>query len=156
LRSFSVPATYRRLRGWRPAPTAVWLPFALIALTGWGLWGFIQKPLTDRIDVWSIVFFEAVTTFMLSLLAAIVARERLGVSQRGIWVALLAGSMGYAGNVAFLAALDRGTASVIVPLSSMYPVVTITLSLIILKERLRPMQRAGIVLALAAILLLSY
>jgi transporter family protein len=57
--------------------------------------------------------------------------------------------------VAFYTALESGKASVIAPLTSLFPLVTVLLAVVILKERLNYGQYAGLALALAAIYLLS-
>ena len=139
----------------RTAAAGTWLPFALLSLLGWGLWGFVQKPLTDRIDPWSITAVQSLTTMTLALTWALLMREQLSHRQRAVPFVALAGAVGYTGNIAFLLAVERGSASVIVPLTAMYPLVTIALSLAVLKESISKTQQLGVILALAAIFFLS-
>jgi transporter family protein len=134
---------------------AAWLPFSLLSLLGWGLWGFVQKPLTDRIDVWSIAFLEGTTTLALALVWAIALREQLSPRQRAVPFVMAAAACGYTGNIAFLMAVERGTASVVVPLTAMYPLVTIAVSMAVLKESISASQKLGVVLAAGAIFFLS-
>jgi transporter family protein len=76
--------------------------------------------------------------------------------RRGAAYGFLTGILGGAGNVAFFLSLDRGgTASVVVPLTCMAPLVTVLLATVVLGERLTRAQTAGIVIAVAAIVLLS-
>ena len=70
-------------------------------------------------------------------------------------MALLTGFCGSLGAVAFFLALGHGRASIVVPLSSLYPAITILLSLIFLGERPSVTQGIGMVLALVAALLLG-
>ena len=132
-----------------------WLPYSLICLAGWGLWGIVQKPLTDRIEIWSIAFLQSGTTLALALLSAGLRRQSLSPRQKGLQYAAGGGVLSYIGTLAFLFAIGRGTTAVVVPLTAMYPVVTILLSVIILRERLTTAHRAGVVMALAAIFFLS-
>ena len=134
---------------------ASWLPFSLICLAGWGVWGLVQKPLTERIDIWSIAFLQSGTTLILSLLTALFRRQSLSLRQHGIHFAAAAGLLGYVGTLAFLTAIGSGTTSVVVPLTAMYPVVTIILSVVIAREKLLTTHKWGIVLALSAIYFLS-
>ena len=135
---------------------ASWLPFSLLCLAGWGVWGLVQKPLTDHIDIWSIAFLQSGTTLVLSLLSALFRRQSLNPRRhQGIHFAAGAGLLGYVGTLAFLTAIGSGTTSVVVPLTAMYPVVTIILSVVIAKEKLLTAHKWGIVLALAAIYFLS-
>jgi transporter family protein len=61
-----------------------------------------------------------------------------------------------AGIIAFVFALSHGgKASIVVPMTAMYPVVTIGLSVAILKEQITPTTGLGIVFALIAVFLLS-
>ena len=61
-----------------------------------------------------------------------------------------------AGIVLFVFVLSHGgKASIVVPVTVMYPVVTIVLSVAILKEQITPTRGMGIIFALIAVFLLS-
>ena len=139
----------------RRGAVPAWLPFALLTLLGWGFWGLVQKPMTDRIDVWSVALLQFSTTLAWGLGMALVRRQSLDPRQTGLKYAAGAGLGSYFGSLAFLLAVDRGTASVVVPLTAMYPLVTILLGVMVLKERLTASHKAGVVLAFAAIFFLS-
>jgi transporter family protein len=68
---------------------------------------------------------------------------------------IVAGFLGSAGTILFYAALGAGKASLIVPLTALYPVVTVALSLLVLHETVTLKQVFGVALAIAAILLIS-
>ena len=71
-------------------------------------------------------------------------------------MATLTGVLGGSGNVALYKALQiGGEGSVVVPLTGMYPLVTVVLARVLLKERLNRIQTLGIGLALVAIYLFS-
>jgi transporter family protein len=57
--------------------------------------------------------------------------------------------------IPFYLALGTGKAAIIVPLTALYPVVTLMLSLLILQEKVTLLQAVGIILALVAIILMS-
>jgi transporter family protein len=59
------------------------------------------------------------------------------------------------GLLCFLNALTVGAATVVVPLTALYPLVTVILSWALLRENLTPRHLAGIALALLAGWLLS-
>ena len=76
--------------------------------------------------------------------------------RRGALLALGAGTLTCLGNVAYYSVLNRGAkAATVVPLTALYPVVTVLLAVMILKERLNAIQIAGIVLSLIAIYLFN-
>ena len=72
-----------------------------------------------------------------------------------VWLVLLAGSGDVLGNVAFLIATRAGDLAVAAVLTSLYPVGTILLARIVLKERIARSQTVGIFLAMAACGLLA-
>ena len=58
-------------------------------------------------------------------------------------------------NTAFAIATTGGLLSLVAVLGGLFPVVTVALAYFLLHERLPPMQRAGVLLALAGIPLIS-
>ena len=108
---------------------------------------------------------EALAIYLNDHLAgSVAALELIGVRRLRSWpygrVALLAvfviaglGDLG--GNFFFVMAQQADLFSVAVVLSSLYPVVTTILAVLLLRERLRPLQTAGVVLATLSVVLLS-
>lgn len=70
------------------------------------------------------------------------------------WTAT-AGPLDMSANALFLVATRYGDLSLVAPLAALYPVTTVLLALAVDHERLRPVQVLGLVLALAALLLVS-
>ena len=66
------------------------------------------------------------------------------------------GLLGCGGQLILFQCLRLGPAYIVFPIISLYPVVTVVLSVLILKETARPRTWIGIVLALIAIALLAY
>jgi drug/metabolite transporter (DMT)-like permease len=58
-------------------------------------------------------------------------------------------------DVALTTALQRGPLTIASVLGNLYPLVTIALGVTILKERLRPWHVAGILLALAGVVMIA-
>jgi drug/metabolite transporter (DMT)-like permease len=71
----------------------------------------------------------------------------------GVFVVAGLGDLG--GNFFFVTAQHADLFSVAVVLSSLYPVITTILAVLLLRERLRPVQTAGVVLATLSVVLLS-
>ena len=59
------------------------------------------------------------------------------------------------GNVLFAASSGHGLVSLTAVLASLYPIVTVILAAAVLRERVAPLQRAGIALTLAGVVLIS-
>ena len=69
--------------------------------------------------------------------------------------ALLAGPLDMTANVLFLLAARQGDLSIVAPLGALYPVTTVVLAMIVDHERVRSVQVIGLVLAVAALLLVA-
>src|SRR5262249_34163060 len=81
-------------------------------------------------------------------------RERLSGTnvKRGCALAFAAGLVGSAGMLAFYHLINAGHGpATVVPFTSLYPLVTVLLAVILLKEKLNGIQVAGIALALVSI-----
>lgn len=81
--------------------------------------------------------------------------ERQIFSRSLIWLIALAGLGDVTGNVFFLIATREGAMAIAAVLTSLYPVGTILLARIVLKERIAASQTIGIVLAIGACALLA-
>jgi len=135
-----------------------WLAFSLLTVISWGAWGAVSKVASDGVDAnTNQIFF---TLGLLPLIVYVARSPRLKGSsserRAGIGWAFLTGILGGTGNIAFFRALGvGGQASVVVPATALFPVVTVILALSFLRERLGRAQKVGLVIALAAIYLLS-
>jgi drug/metabolite transporter (DMT)-like permease len=139
------------------AKPRLWLAFAVVTTVFWGVWGaFIEVPekagfpATLGYSVWALTMIPC----------ALVALKLVHFEvDRGFRVALLgiaAGLLGSGGQLVLFEALRLGPAYLVFPVISLYPVVTVILSVWILKEKASRRAWYGIVLALFAIVMLSY
>jgi transporter family protein len=94
---------------------------------------------------------------MLPLMALILARRgpTLKADRLGIVYGVLNGVLATLGMLAFYAAMERGKASIVGPVTALFPIVTVVGSTLFLRERLNAVQCVGVCLALAAILLFA-
>lgn len=135
----------------------VWLVYAITVTVLWGVWGALIEipekagfPATLGYTVW------ALTMIPVSIIALKKVNWQLNRDKRSIMYGMLAGLLGSGGQLILFQTLRIGPAYIVFPIISLYPVVTIILSIIFLKESASKKAWAGIVLALIAILLLSY
>lgn len=105
----------------------------------------------------SLVFFEILGSVILYIVVAgfILYRYRIDSNPIGISLALFAALSGVIGTILFFFTLSKTKASVLVPLTALYPVVTVLISFLLLKEKVSIIQGIGIVLAVIASILLS-
>ena len=133
-----------------------WLIFAILAIVFWGILGVISKLAFDYMDWKQLFILSNIGFLVVSLGFYLYFRPGFSnVSQTGIIFGIVAGIVGAIATLGFYIALSQGKASIIVPLTSLYPVITILLSFLILKEKITILQGVGIALALIAMFLIS-
>jgi drug/metabolite transporter (DMT)-like permease len=128
---------------------------ALLAAVGFGFY-FPWMHAAGKVDFWwaSLVFR---TTALLLLAAVVAARQTpLKLRPRDLAIAGAVGIGDTIGNVLFAASSKGGLVSLTSVLASLYPVVTVLLAASVLHERVARMQKAGIALTLAGVVLISF
>jgi len=134
-----------------------WLIYAMITTVLWGVWGALIEipekagfPATLGYSVW------ALTMVPVALIALKLIGWKLDHDRRSILLGMGAGLLGCSGQLILFQCLRIGPAYIVFPIISLYPVVTIILSVFVLKEKASKRSWIGIILALVAILFLSY
>lgn len=134
-----------------------WLFYALITTFFWGIWGALSElpakagfPPTLGYSVW------AITMLIPATVALKIIKWKLEKDKKAIFYGMLIGITGSAGQLILFEALKQGPAYLVFPIVSLSPLVTLFLSLLLLKERASRKSWIGIILALIAIPLLSY
>jgi len=135
----------------------LWLLYAIVTTITWGIWGaFIEIPEKAGFPATLGYSIWALTMIPCALIALKFINFKLEVDKKSIFWGLLIGLTGAGGQLLLFEALREGPAYIIFPIISLYPVVTIGLSIWISKERTNKRSWIGIILALIAIFLLSY
>jgi bacterial/archaeal transporter family protein len=132
-----------------------WQFSATLALVVWGLWGYLPKQALATLDPRSVLVLEGLGGVLVAMALVVSSTGRIAVDRAGMLAAVATGVCGLGGAYFFLLALQRGKASVIVPYTSLYPLVTLALSVVLLRERPSPANLLGIAFAVAAVILLS-
>jgi transporter family protein len=133
----------------------VWLLYALLCIFWWGLWGFLSKigSVTASPTQMQILFTLGMLPVAVGMLVQM--RWKLDVNRGGVTYGLLSGVATGLGTLGYYAALREQNASVVTPLTGVFPVLTVVLAFLVLRERLNKVQMGGMLLALAAIVILS-
>lgn len=134
-----------------------WLVFSIATILLWGFWGLQSKLAVDRVSPWmNQVLFPA---GLLPPVIWLAASGRMAASAQWRWGAFygfLTGILGGAGNVAFYLAIARGgKVSIVVALTSLFPLVTVILARLVLRESISRPQAMGLVLSIVAIILIG-
>jgi drug/metabolite transporter (DMT)-like permease len=144
-----------------PAPRRLllppWLLYALTAAVCWGIWGVLAKGPSRELSGWMTQILFTFALVPSAILAGCSKQVRVGSDKsRGLFWGLVSGLIAAAGNIFFYLALEAGAdTSIAVPLTNIYPLVTIFIAWIWFNERLNLIQAAGILIAVGAIVLLS-
>jgi drug/metabolite transporter (DMT)-like permease len=128
------------------------LAFALVAGLAFAgsILCYAQTPASS--GVWPLAAARLTAVTMLTV-AAWIARRPVRAAGVGARIAVYAGVVDACANAAVVAALRLGPVAVASVLAALYPVGTVVLARLVLHERVRGWQRAGIALALVAVLL---
>lgn len=134
-----------------------WLTWTLVALFSWGIWAVLSKLLGSAL---SGEQSQALSTpAMLPILFALIwskGASLRGASRKGLWLALVGGIVTCLGNTAYYSAIGRGEkVATVVSLTALYPLITILLGVLLLRERLNPVQIVGVGLSIVAIWLFN-
>lgn len=118
-----------------------------------GLWGFILKVVSTKLDWKTTMLYVWMTIFIILL---IFCAKKINLGWNKFYaLAVLAGIIAAIGTMSFYKALSLAPASLVIPLSTQYILVTVILSVVFLKEPISLKVITGIVSSIIAIILLS-
>ncbi len=138
-----------------------WLFWSLITVVLWGVWGLVSKVASAGVDAYvNQLLYTAGLAPLLIFVAWTVhrrgAQEKREGRSAGVFWAFFTGILGGVGNIFFFQAMVAGgKASVVAPVTALFPMITVLLAMIFLRERLGRVQWIGLALAFVAIYLLS-
>lgn len=132
-----------------------WMLYAGMTLLAWGLWGFFSKMASSHVRPRQTLLFQAMGVMAFGLVVLTLERFHLEWSPQGFGWSAAAGFVNFFGFLAFFAAIEKGKVSTIIAMSSLYPVITILLSILFLHEKISSREGLGIACALLAGFLLA-
>ena len=132
-----------------------WLAYSLLCLFWWGVFGFLAKLGADRISPRHMQILFTLGMIPLVILAFFRSQRRIDTDRLGVLYGVLNGVFAGLGGLAYFAAMETGKASIVGPVTSLFPLLTVVLAVSLLKERMNRVQMIGIGLALLSICILS-
>ena len=132
-----------------------WFLLSLSTIILWGFWGFLPKLTTRYISPNSALVYQVVGVVIVGIFALILVQFKPETNPRGILLGIITGIAAYSGVLAFLYAISKYKASVVIPMTALYPLVAIILSYFFLHESITVKQCIGIFLAIVAIVLFT-
>lgn len=134
-----------------------WLIYALVTTAFWGVWGaFTGLPANYGFPETLIYCVWALTMIPPAIYALARVRWKLEHDARSMTYGLLIGLLGAGGQMLLFHAVRVGPTYLIFPIISLSPVVTIAMSLSLLRERTGKLGALGIGLALCSLPLFDY
>jgi drug/metabolite transporter (DMT)-like permease len=141
----------------RPERTqiAAGVGWAGLAMLAFGAYYVPMHAASTQDWLWPAFLFRCTSVTL--VWAVVLARRARPTGLRGHWPALVAiGFLDTGGNALFAAASSsHGLLSVVSVLASLYPVVTVLLARLVLGERVQRTQDAGVLVALAGVVLIT-
>ena len=132
-----------------------WLLYALITMLFYGLWAFFPKLASLYLPTKEILIYQVIGILTVGLIVLITSKNRLQINSPGLIFSILGGAAGLIGTLFFLKSLAIGKTYVVVTLTALYPLVTILLAFIVLRESLTFKNAIGILFALMAMYLFA-
>jgi len=121
-----------------------------VAALGFGVFFVGLDAASDGDVLWALLAARSFDVILLCALAVTLGRGAR-MSARDLRDVVAVGLLDVLANALFALASTRGLVSLVAVLASLYPVVTIFLARLVLKERIRASQGAGAALALVGV-----
>jgi drug/metabolite transporter (DMT)-like permease len=137
-----------------PAGRPSGIEYAVVGGVGLGLFNIVVGAFPEHGVAWPLAVIKAVGVLTIALI--VLAGRRPWRVPRPVWPAVaVVAVLDMAGNAFYLLATQVGRLDVAATLSSLYPVTTVILAVVILHERVSRSHLVGIVMAALAIVLIS-
>ena len=130
-----------------------WMIFTLISTAIYGFWGFFPKLGTNYLDAKSMLVYEVIGIVVVAGSVFASMDFKIPFHPKGVTFAVLTGISGMLGTLFMLKALAKGKVSIIAPMTALYPVGTLILAALTIKEPMTFKQLLGIGLSFIAIYL---
>src|SRR3990167_11292497 len=117
-----------------------WLPASIFALISFGLWGLFTKLAIVHIDSKSALVFQTVGVALVGLFTLSLLKFKPATDMKGLSFGLLTGIAYGVGCLFYFIAADKGKIITVVTLTALYPLVTIILSYLLLRETVNMKQ----------------
>ncbi len=135
---------------------AKWFWCSILAVLCWGAWAILSKLGSRDLSASAMQFYYAWGAVPVALALLIGRGFKLEKDGRGIFYGVSNGLLSSLGNVALLAAYrSGGNTAVITTATALYPMITVALAIVVLRERLTGAQILGLGFAAAAMVIFS-
>jgi drug/metabolite transporter (DMT)-like permease len=127
---------------------------ALLSALGFGLFFLAMDRASDGDVAWAMLVNRAAGVTLL-IGVALLLRPPVRIGRADVPVLIAIGSLDVAANAMFAVAATKGLVSVVSVVGSLYPVTTVGLAALALRERPHRLAQLGVAVALAGVVLIS-
>jgi drug/metabolite transporter (DMT)-like permease len=126
---------------------------ALVAAVGFGSYFVMSDSAADDSVLWLLALSRIIPVAALAGFAW--SRGMRPPSSRTATTLVVAGTLDCSATALYAVANTKGALSIVSVVGSLYPVMTLFLARVVLSERIRPVQQAGVVAALAGVAMIA-
>jgi len=135
---------------------ALWFWYSILCALCFAGWALFSKLASREIPARTVQLLFTLGTVPVALVLLAMRRFKLEKSPKGISYAVANGVLGGLGSIwLFCAFRAGGNTSVITTITGLYPIVTVVLAILILRERLTKRQFLGLAFAVVALVIFS-
>lgn len=135
---------------------ARWFWYSMACVLCWGGWALLSKLGSREIPPETMQFLFTFGAIPVCIALLVARGFKLEKSPKGISYGILNGVLSGIGGLALFAAYHtNGNTSLITTATALYPMITVVLAVLLLRERFRPIQAVGLIFAAAAIVIFS-
>jgi transporter family protein len=139
-----------------PTFKSKWFWYSVLCVLCWSGWAICSKLGSTHIPAKEMQFLFTIGTLPVALALTIARRFNFEKSPKGIFYGVANGVLSGIGGLAFFAAYrSGGNTAVITAVTSLYPMITVLLAVLILRERLNWRQGVGLAFAAVAFVVFS-
>jgi bacterial/archaeal transporter family protein len=131
-----------------------WVLPSLVYVLFLGSLGVTTKLALDHINWQAVIVWTTVVYVLISAAMLALGQAKIGLGA-GTIPAIGSAILASTALIAFYIALGRGEASVVVPVTSIYPVVTLILSALVLAEKVTVLKGAGTLVVVIGVAMIS-
>lgn len=133
-----------------------WFWYSILCVVCWGGWALLSKLGSTEIPPETMQFLFTIGTLPVAIALLAARHFKMEGSPKGISYAVLNGILAGVGGLALFAAYHTGSnTSLVTAATALYPMVTVLLAVVLLKERFQFVQAIGLVLAAISIVIFS-
>lgn len=132
-----------------------WYYPSFVALCLYGAWGYWGTRASNFISPLSITFYSSIGVLVSGIIALVLLDFKPDLCVKGSAYGLLNGLASGIACIFFILALRNGPTMPVVLVTSMYPMITLMLCMIFLKQGLTLKQGLGMVFAIVALILFA-